>query len=75
MKRVHQYVMHQNKGLSLPLQLVNTGVFFCDQSGDLGELHQASTFGLDSRVRTAALKVGDTNLLAKSSAGDGLQLK
>lgn len=33
-------------------------------------MHHASPFGLDSKVRSAALRVGDTSSLAKLSAGD-----
>ncbi|KAG7174138.1 putative iGluR-like protein, partial [Homarus americanus] len=44
--------------------------FFCDEYGKPGQLHQATTYRLDWRVRSAALCVGDTKLLAKSSAGD-----
>ena len=44
--------------------------FFCDEPAKAGELRHVSTFGLDCRVRSAALKVGDTKLLATLSAGD-----
>lgn len=44
------------------------GCFFCgDKTGDL---HEASTFMIDKRVRECALELQDTVLLAKLSAGD-----
>jgi 2-keto-3-deoxy-galactonokinase len=43
-------------------------MLFCgDESGDL---HEASTFMIDRRVRECALELQDTVLLAKLSAGD-----
>ena len=42
--------------------------FFCDK--DSGDLHQAATFSVDTRVRKCALELHDTVLLAKLSAGD-----
>lgn len=46
---------------------------FCDL-GD-GELHQATTFGLNDRVRAAALKLNDSKLLAKLSEGDVIAIE
>ncbi len=42
--------------------------FFCGVAS--GDLHQASTFNVDSRVRKCAIDLEDTLLLAKLSAGD-----
>lgn len=43
-------------------------MFECSKTGP--HLLKGSTFQLDTRVREAALKVGDTKLLAKLAAGD-----
>lgn len=44
--------------------------FFCEEPGKPGaELHKASTSAVDSRVLSAALILGDTNLLAKLTSG------
>ena len=42
--------------------------FFCDQAG--GEIHEASTMDIDSRVRECAFKLCDTKLLAKLAMSD-----
>ena len=45
--------------------------FFCEKPAKASEqLHHASTFGLDARVRECALELQDQGLLAKLSAGD-----
>jgi hypothetical protein len=44
--------------------------FFCGQSAVVDVLHNASTFGLDTRVRQCALALQDKPLLAKLSSGD-----
>ena len=38
-------------------------------------MHQASTFGLDARVRQCALQLQDQRLLTKHSAGDTIALE
>ncbi|VDI74380.1 Hypothetical predicted protein, partial [Mytilus galloprovincialis] len=43
--------------------------FFCNENGQEA-LHESSTFGQDTRVRECAVKLNDTLLLAKLSAGD-----
>ncbi len=48
--------------------------FFCEQSGK-EELTQAMTFGLDSNVRSAAIKLEHKKLLAKLSGGDVVALE
>ena len=46
----------------------------CDESG--GQYwRRASTLGLDKRVRLAAIKIGDRNLIAKLSAGDMIAIE
>ena len=50
---------------------VKTSCFFCETDDDTsGELHKASTFKLDARIRKCALQLEDKVLLAKLSAGD-----
>ena len=44
--------------------------FFCGESATDEPLCQASTFGVDFRVRQCAMKLQDKTLLAKLSAGD-----
>ena len=44
--------------------------FFCGQGDDNDELHDASTFELDRRVRRCATLIEDTELLGKLSGGD-----
>ncbi len=45
--------------------------FFCEQPGsEKSRLHEVSTFQVDSRVRTCALKLQDEHLIAKLSTGD-----
>ena len=45
--------------------------FFCDEEGTIGEdLHEASTFTVDMRVRECALLLEDMDLVRKLSAGD-----
>ena len=46
--------------------------FFCDESGDL---HEASTFSLDSRVRNCAYILQDSRLLAKLGSHDMIALE
>ena len=47
---------------------MTVGCFFC---GDVsGDLHEASTFMIDRRIRESALELQDTVLLAKLSVGD-----
>ena len=43
--------------------------FFCHEIGE-EPLHESSTFGMDERVREAAMKLNDSVLLAQLSAGD-----
>ncbi|CAG2225133.1 unnamed protein product [Mytilus edulis] len=43
--------------------------FFCNENGQEA-LHESSTFRKDTRVRECAVKLNDTLLLAKLSAGD-----
>ncbi|CAG2208417.1 unnamed protein product [Mytilus edulis] len=43
--------------------------FFCNENGQEA-LHESSTFGQDTRVKEYAVKLNDTLLLAKLSAGD-----
>ena len=49
--------------------------FFCDETGKSDDLRSASTFGLNAKVRAAALCVGDTKLLAKLSEGDVIAIE
>jgi len=46
--------------------------FFCDESGDL---HEVTTFALDSRVRNCAFLLQDSRLLAKLSGGDMIAME
>ena len=50
--------------------------FFCEKPGsEKNRLHEVSTFQVDSRVRTCALKLQDEHLIAKLSAGDLVALE
>ena len=49
--------------------------FLYDKPAKLGDLRHASTFGVDSKIRTAALQLNDTHLLAKLSEGDVIALE
>ena len=49
--------------------------FLCDKPAKLGDLRHASTFGVDSKIRTDALQQNDTHLLAKLSEGDVIALE
>ncbi len=44
--------------------------FFCEEKSPTEALRSASTFGLDSRVRSAALLLEDDKLLTKLNSGD-----
>ena len=44
--------------------------FFCGQPSGTSGLHEAATFQLDSRVRSCAVLLEDTELLAKFSTAD-----
>ena len=44
--------------------------FFCEEKASTEVLRSASTFGLDSRVRSAALLLEDEKLLTKLNSGD-----
>ena len=44
--------------------------FFCEEKESTEVLRSACTFGLDSRVRSAALLLGDDKLLTKLNSGD-----
>ena len=45
--------------------------FFCGKPASSGKpLSEASTFGVDTKVRQCAIKLQDKQLLAKLSAGD-----
>lgn len=48
---------------------------FCNQPAGASGLREASTFGLDRKVREAAIKLNKTDLLAKLSAGDMMAIK
>ena len=52
--------------------LISLVVFFCDESGDL---HEASTLSLDSRVRNCAYILQDSRLLAKLGSHDMIALE
>jgi len=52
-----------------------TSCFFCGQSAGSDDLHEASTFQIDRRVRESAALVEDTLLLAKLSMGDMVALE
>ena len=54
----------------------NEGIcFFCDERAAVKDLSEASTFGMDARVRSAALFVGNQKLLAKLSSGDMIAIE
>lgn len=44
--------------------------FFCNKPAGTAELHHAATMEIDKNVRRCATELGDTELLAKLSAGD-----
>ena len=52
-----------------------TSCFFCGQSAGSDDLHEASTFQIDRRVRESATLVEDTLLLEKLSMGDMVALE
>ena len=49
--------------------------FFCDQTDNLRNLHTASTFEVDQKVRKCAVALKDSKLLAKLSAGDMIAIE
>ena len=44
--------------------------FFCDKEDDHSKLQDASTFGIDFRVRQCAIQLQDLKLILKLSSGD-----
>ena len=55
---------------SLPSQSSTVSCFFCGSLAPDETLHEVTTFELDTKVRQCAMKLQDTVLLAKLSAGD-----
>ena len=49
--------------------------FFCDQPAAINEMREVQTFGLEAQVRSAAVLLNDTGLLAKLSSGDMIALE
>ena len=49
--------------------------FFCNKPAGTTNLHEASTYQLDMKVRRCALQLEDRDLLAKLSAGDMIALE
>ena len=49
--------------------------FFCGQPSGTSGLHEAATFQLDNRVRSCAVLLEDTELLAKLSTADMVALE
>lgn len=44
--------------------------FFCDEPDNASNLHCASTFEIDAKVRRCAIELEDSNILTKLAAGD-----
>lgn len=49
--------------------------FFCDQTDNVRNLHAASTFEVDQKVRKSAVALKDSRLLANLSAGDMIAME
>ena len=60
--------------LSQPQSIENT-CFFCNEPAGSPDLHNASTYNVDTNVRKCALKLEDTALLAKLAAGDMIAIE
>ena len=51
--------------ISISIEKSTYQCFLCDKPATLGDLRHASTFGVESKIRRAALQLNDTHLLAK----------
>ena len=60
---------------SHPKCLSENHCFFCDETDNLRNLHAASTFEVDQKVRKCAEALKDSKLLAKLSAGDMIAIE
>lgn len=49
--------------------------FFCNKQAGTADLHEAATKEIDKHVRRCATELGDTELLAKLSAGDMIAIE
>ena len=68
----HIPVKTRRTSLAAENKLVETEdkCFFCNDVAGTGGLHNASTFEIDRSVRESAMKLKDTDLLAKLASGD-----
>ena len=60
--------MAKTRHLTGDKSIYESQCFFCDKPG--GNLHRASTFEVDKRVRKYTTELNDTGLLAKLAAGN-----